>query len=451
MGSLSLPVHSYNQPSRAPARLVNCYAQQTVGKSQVELLGAPGVVSWATPGAGPGRGVFVMRGVLYCISGTNFYKIDADGSETLLGTLPGSTKLTLAGNGNEIVFSNGYIYSAGTVSAITDPDLPPVSTIDYVDGYVVYAESGQQRWGCSQLYNGASYDALDFASSESAPDDLVCLRVDHRQVLLFGQETTEIWYNSGAAGSGFPFERLAGGDIEYGCLARLGVAKQDNSVFWLANDRTIRRLSGQTPVRVSQHGVEEKLSSYTRVDDCEAFPMNWNGHLMVAFRFPTAGACWVLDVTTNEWHERSTYGSTTWDVIDTAQCYGRMFVQAASTGAVGYLSDSVYTEFGGILRREWTYPQVYNINTPLVHSQIDIVARTGTAPLGIIPRINLEISDDGGNTWSLLPSRELGRTGEYSNVVRWNRLGQARDRVYRASVDNAAVPVYITDTVLRVE
>jgi hypothetical protein len=450
-GSIQLPVHSYNQPSRAPARLVNCYAQQTVGKAPVELVGAPGIESFATLGAGPGRGLFVMRGVLYAVSGTNLYTIDEVGSESLRGTLPGSTKLTFAGNGVEIVFSNKYIWSGGTVSAITDPDLPAVSTIDYVDGYVVYAESGSGRWGCSQLYDGADFNGLDFATAEAYPDDLVCVKVDHRQPVLFGQETTEIWYNSGAAGAGFPFERLAGGFIEYGCLARLGVAKQDNSLFWLANDRTIRRLSGQTPQRVSQHGVEEKLSSYSRVDDAQAFPINWNGHLLVVFRFPAAGATWVFDVTTNEWHERATYGSTTWDVVDTAQCYGKTFVQSASTGAVGYLSDTCYTEFGDILRREWTYPQVYNVNSPVTHSQIDLVARTGTAPIGTVPHVNLEISDDGGNTWALLPPRELGRVGQYNHVVRWNRLGQARDRVYRMSVDDAAVPVYVTDTVLRVE
>jgi hypothetical protein len=242
---------------------------------------------------------------------------------------------------------------------------------------------------------------------------------------------------------------LAGGIVEYGLLARLGVAKQDNSVFWLASDRTIRSLRGQTPQRVSQYGVERKISSYARVDDCEAFPINWNGHLWVVFRFPTAGACWVYDVTTNEWHERATYGSSTWNVVDSVECYGKVFVQSTS-GAVGYLSDTVYTEFGGILRPEWTYPQVYAVNRPLVHSQLEVVGRYGTAPIGQVPRIMLEISDDGGNTWVAMPSREMGRTGNYQHVVRWTRLGRARDRVYRCYVAEASVPVHITDTVLQV-
>jgi hypothetical protein len=134
--------------------------------------------------------------------------------------------------------------------------------------------------------------------------------------------------------------------------------------------------------------------------------------------------------------------------VDAAECYGRVFVQNSVTGAVGYLSDTTYTEFGGPLRREWTYAQVYDVNQRRVHSQLELVARTGDAPIGVVPYVLLEISDDGGNTWTAMPPRELGRTGEYGNVIRWNRLGQARDRVYRMSIENATVPVRVTDTTL---
>lgn len=171
--------------------------------------------------------------------------------------------------------------------------------------------------------------------------------------------------------------------------------------------------------------------------------------MFCVFRFPAAGACWVLDVTTGEWHERASYGSTTWDVVDACVCYGKVFVQS-SAGAVGQLSDTTYTEFGGTLRREWTYPQVYDTNRPMVHAELELIARTGDAPLSQVAHVNLEVSDDGGNTWRTQPPRELGRTGEYRHIVRWHRLGQARDRVYRMSVDDANVPVRVLDTTLRV-
>ncbi len=432
---------------------MNCYAQQTIGKQPVELLGAPGVVSWCSLGGG-GRGLYVMRGILYAVSGTTLYKVDENGSQTPLGTLPGSGKLMFAGNGTEIMFSNRYLFSNGTVTAITDPDLPAISAIDMVDNYFVYTVDGSNQWGCSDLYSGATYDALDFASTDLAPDDLVTLIADHRQAFLFGQETMEPWWNSGNQGSGFPFERVAGAFIELGALARHGVCKQDNTVFWLANDKTIRSVRGQVPVRISQHGVEEAIARYVRVDDCEAWAYTWAGHLFVVFNFPSAtltgGATWTFDITTNEWHERATYGETSWDMRDSVSCYGKVFVQQASTGDVGYLSNENYSEFGGTLRREWTYPQVYATNRQVTHSQLELVVAVDT-PNGLVPHVNMEYSNDGGKTWALLPMRELGRIGEYRNVIRWNRLGQARDRVYRGSVDDAAVPVRVTDTTLRAE
>jgi hypothetical protein len=450
---MKLPIASYDQPGRSPARLVNVYPQQSTGKGPVELVGCPGIVPFANLGEGPGRGLFVMRGTLYALSGTTFYKIDETGSEVTLGTVPGSTKVTFAGNGTEIVLSTKHIYSSGSVTAITDPDMPAISCVDYVDGFVVYAESGSGRWGCSSLYDGATYDGLDFDQASAYPDDLVTLKVDHRQVLLFGQESTEIWWNDANSGNaGFPFARLSGGFLEYGCLARLGVAKQDNSVFWLANDLTIRRLTSQTPVRVSQHGMEERLSSYARVDDCEAFPYTWNGHLFVVFKFPSAGATWTLDVTTGQWHERQSYLSSTWNIVDAVHCYGKVFVQSSVTGEIGYLSDSEWTEFGGVLRREITYPSVYDAQSRLFHDQLDIVMKTGGAPVGVVPTVQLDISDDGGNTFTSLPSRSLdplpaGVTGDYRRVVRFTRLGMARDRVYRiAQSENA--PFIVTDTQL---
>ena len=448
---MRLPVASYDQPGRNATRLVNVYPQASSGKGPVELIGSPGIVPFASLGAGPGRGMFVMRGILYAVSGTKLYKVDEFGSEIELGTIPGSVKCTFAGNGVEIVIGpSKHIFSNGAVTAITDPDLPAIIGVAETDGFVVYTESGSGKWGASLLYDGASYDGLDYASAEAYPDDLVCPPVvDHRQVLLFGQESLQIYWNSGH--DGFPFEALAGSFIEYGCLAQLGTAKQDNSVFWIANDRTIRRLAGQTPMRVSHHGMEEKLSNYGRLDDCQAFAWNWNGHLFVAFRFPSEGAAWIYDVTTSEWHERDTYGQPAWDVIDAVQCYGKTFMQSASTGAIGSLSDGTHTDFGGILRRYVTYPIIYDAQKRVYHSQLDIVMRTGDAEAGVTPYVNLDYSDDGGSTFTQLPGRQLvprGTTGEYSQVVRFTRLGMARDRVYRVWSSDAA-PFIITDTVLQ--
>lgn len=440
-----LPLASYNLPSRVQQRLVNCYVQQVPGQAPVELVGRPGIVPAVALEAG-GRGLHVMAGELYAVSGNTLYRIDRLLGVHAVGDVLGAETLMFADHATELVTDNGYIYSGGTVGPITDPDFPVPAAVDFCDSFAVYVERNTGRFFASDLSNFASYDALQYATAEGAPDKLVTLIVDHRQVVLFGTDSTELWWNSGQAG--FPFERMAQGFLEIGCAARLGRTKADNSVFWLASDRTIRRLSGTTPQRVSQHGVEEAIRGYERVDDCEAFAYPWNGHHFVVFRFPSAGACWVFDAATGEWHEAETYGAGDWFVVDVAECYGKVWVQHVD-GRIGYLSDSAYTDFGETLRREWTYQGVTSGNVRQFHAMLDMICRTGDAPVGVVPYVQLEYSDDGGNRWRALPRRELGRIGEYARTVRWAALGTARNRVYRAAVSDP-VPLHLLETRLDV-
>jgi hypothetical protein len=71
------------------------------------------------------------------------------------------------------------------------------------------------------------------------------MKVDHGQLFLAGTDSMEIWENTGAPA--FPLSAAIGGRLEIGCLNGRTLAKQDNSVFWLANDYTVRRLDGATP------------------------------------------------------------------------------------------------------------------------------------------------------------------------------------------------------------
>lgn len=62
-------------------------------------------------------------------------------------------------------------------------------------------------------------------------------------------------------------------------------------------------------------------------------------------------------------------------------------------------------------------------------------------PQGIVgrgPIMTLKWSNDGGHTWSDGIDRDCGQAGEYTKRVIWRRLGQARDRVYEISMEDAA-------------
>ena len=453
MTVLRLPVHSYNLPSRAPSRLVNCYAQQAPGKQPVEIASVPGIAT-AAELPGPGRGMVVAAGVLYAVSGTGLYRITAAGNAELLGTVPGTQRLTLAANNvapPEIVTSNGYIYTAGEVSKIVSEYSPRFGVVTGSDGYIFYTIPGGELWGASDLNDGGTYLALDVASPSAMNDKVVSIAVDHRQVLTFGEQSIELWYFVDRSDGSFNWERLAGGPIEVGTLSPWSVVRADNSTAFLAADRTARIVRGSTAVRISQHGVEERIAKYDTVEDCIGLSWGYEGHMFVAFQFPSAGACWVHDIATGEWSERrSTWNSPGWDVADIRECYGRVWVQGASSGDIGYMTRDTHTEFGGLLRREWTYPQIWEEGMRVFHSKLDLTMRTGNAPIGTVAHVNLDVSDDGGNTWRSAPHRELGNVGEYAQRIRWWRLGMARDRVYRCSVTDD-VPVTVLETSVQVD
>lgn len=456
MAQINLPVHSYrlNSVTASNARLINCYAEPLVGKQPIRLTRAPGIPVFSTPTSGAGRGLHVMAGVLYAVVGSTLYSISSSGVATSIGTIAGTLPCWMANNGTQLAIgSDGgtwYVYNGSSLAAISDGDFTSRGARGsaFIDNYIAFVEPSSGRWFVSDLANATSYDALNFATAEGHPDRTISLIVDHREVILFGENTTEIWYNAGL--SGFPFERSPDGLLELGGVANLGQAKLDNSVFWLASDLTVRRLEGRTPQRVSHHGVEERIRGYDDVSDCQAYPYTFNGHLCVVFRFPSAGETWVYDITTQEWHERQSYGYTGWNVSGVAECYGKVMVQDSLTGEIGYFDNETYTEFGEVQRAEWTYQNVYGENSRLFFSSLEIVAETGVGLAtgqGSDPQLTLEVSDDGGRTWRTLPTRTIGAQGEYKTRVRWHRLGQSRDRVYRASISDP-VELSVTDTVL---
>ena len=232
---LPLPVHSYglNARSAASSRLVNVYAEAGPqgGKAPVILRTVPGVAPYATL-AGGGRGLHACKLGLFAIAGDTLYRI-ANGVGTALGDVPGTNRTIMADNGQQIVITTDQLARVWTGTAmeqITDDgfDGRRPGACAFLDNYIVFVDENSGRFFSSDLTDALSYAALDFATAEASTDALVTLEVDHRQIVLIGTHTTELWYNSGT--TGYPFERVPGGVIELGGLAKHGVTKQDNSV-----------------------------------------------------------------------------------------------------------------------------------------------------------------------------------------------------------------------------
>jgi hypothetical protein len=298
----------------ADNRMVNLFPEVIPegGKERGWLQRTPGLRRVRSIGTGPIRGLWSFGAYAYAVSGDSLYRIPTTGAATLLGTVSGSGPVSMADNGVQLFIAanpDGFIYNSQTqvFGQITDPDFPGALIVGYLDGYFVFIEPQSQRVWVTSLFDGTSVDPLDFASAEGAPDNLVSMIVDHREVWLFGTESTEVWVNSG--GADFPLERVNGAFNEVGCAAPYSVAKADNSVFWLgADDRgqgMVYRANGYTAARVSTHAVEWQVQSYGDISDAVGFTYQQDGHAFYVLTFPAAGKTWAYDAAANAWHERA--------------------------------------------------------------------------------------------------------------------------------------------------
>ena len=431
-------------------RLINFYAEAAPkdAKSPVVLYGSPGIKTFAASvGGGPIRGLDVMNGLLYAVSGNTLYSVNSLGTATFLGEIdtssgPVSMTHNQAGTPQLAIVDGlqGWIYdTTNGLVRITATDFFPADVVTFQDQYFIFNRAGTGQWFISNLNNGKSYTATDIGSAEGDPDNVVSLVSNRRELWVFGESTTEIYYNSG--NSDFTFSRFEGGFLERGCAAAFSIAEDDNSIFWLGEDRIFYRADGYQPVRISQYGVEEALRKYNVVSDACAFIYTMAGHKFYVVHFGAADQTWVYDITTGLWHERQSAGMGRWRASTHIEVYGKHLVGDSVDGKIGELDLDTYDEYGAVMQGEITGPPVHQDRKRVFHRRFELDIESGvglTSGQGSDPQVWLDWSDDGGRTYSARkPFRSMGKIGAYTQRLRWLSLGSARQRIYRLTVSDA--------------
>lgn len=438
----------------ACSRMVNLFPEVTQegGSEPGFLMRCPGLRLLATVGSGPIRGVWTYGGLGFVVSGNEFYRVNSSYTATKVGNVAGGGPVSMADNGAQLFIAcNGpsYIYNlnTGVLVQITDIDFPGAKTVGYIDGYFVFNEPNSQRIWTTALLEGTSVDALDFASAEGAPDNIVGLIVDHREIWVFGTQTVEVWYDAG--GEGFPLARQQGAFNEIGCAAAYSIAKLDNGLFWLGADARgtgiVYRANGYKGDRISNHGMEWQIQQYSDISDAIGYTYQQDGHSFYVLVFPSANATWVYDVSTNSWHERAGWSAGRF-IRHRGNCQmffnGETVIGDFENGNLYAFDLETYSDNDQIQRwlRSWRALPTgqNNFNRTAQHSlQINIEAGVGIlSGQGEDPVVLLRWSDDGGHTWSSGKRNTLGKIGEYFKRVIFRRLGMTeklRDRVYELS------------------
>lgn len=478
---MRLPLQSYDLENPAStSSLVNCYVESLPEDARAPYLlkRAPGTTSIDTTFAKIRRLLFfeaVQRiALIYDFNGisatssTSIQVRKIDQGDTTTGSIGSfvstAMNLDIDQNADTLVIvadGTGWTTTGSTVSQITDTDFTSrtAGDVEFLDNFLLFREPDSGRFFGADIGSATAYDALAFSTAEAGPDRLIGMKSDQAQLILFGRNTTEIWDSTG--GRGFPFRRVINGSIEKGCINGRTVARIDNSIIWVADDKTVRVLDGLTPVRISNYGIEKKIAADPLLHvSTEAFTYNFGGHNFYVLK--GEDYCVVYDLNTGQWHERKSNGLDTWRFGCAESAWGNTYLgmdigtfvtpTAFFQHHFGIMSDTEYTECGDTQIMEWTYQPVWNQGQRVFHDRLEIVMETGVGTSGPIgqgktPEIMLELSDDGGSTWQAMPNRDIGSAGKKLQRVVWHNLGSSYQRVYRCRISDP-VPVTITDTIL---
>jgi hypothetical protein len=356
----------------------------------------------------------------------------------------------MSSNGTQIIIVNGvggYIIdvSSGTLTQITSASFPNgVTRATYQDGYFAVAGNGTQKFYISSLSNGSLWNGLDYASAEGSPDNTIGIISDHRELWLFGKNSTEIWVNTGNAT--FPFHRTGNAFIEQGCASGASVAKIDNSVFWLGSDDRgdgiVYRANGYTPQRISTHALEFAIQGYSVISDASGFTYQQEGHSFYVLNFPAVSKTWVYDVSTGVWHERAYMNQSSgalsrWRANCHVMFNGLNIVFDYSNGKLYQLDMDTYTDDGDYIYRLRSTIDNENMQDRVFYELLEVDLETGVGlnnGQGISPVLMMRYSNDGGHTWSSVKSESMGSIGQYSARCRYKRLGTGRNRVWEISM-----------------
>lgn len=396
-------------------------------------------------------------GRAFAVAGRMLYELFVGGTVQARGTLRTQTGVVhLTDNGLLLALMDGatgygLTLATNAFGANADPDLRAGHTIGFLDGRFVWPVAGTGQYQWSELYSPA-IDGLAFATAEARADPLVGLRVDQRELWLFGTQTTEVLYSTGDPFT--PFQRLPGALMETGSVGPHCMAALDGVMFWVTQSARgqgqVVAAQGYQPQRLSTPAVETALSQSSKLEEAVGLTYLQEGHAWYGLTVPDLETSWWYDLGTKQWSERAVLEPdgtlSPFPMALHTFAAGQHLVGDGRSGMVYVLDPATSTMDGKALLRRRVTPHVRQEQEWLQIGRLRVHMETGVgldhdAVPGTDPQVMLEVSRDGGHRYERPVWASAGRHGHYGRLVEWRRLGRGRDFVFRVSVTD---PVPIT-------
>ena len=432
-------------------RLLNGYSEELgqAAKSPLPIYGVPGTSRFDSGTLalnGPCRGMLYVYGKgLYAMFGTSAALFDDQGNATRVsGTIAGTSMVIMAANQQTnpqigiVADSLYYVLDTGTntISQTNISSLPAPNSVTFLDGYLVFSIPDGRIFHTA-LNDALTVNALSYATASSRSDGLRRI-VTHRGALIaLGESSLEIWEDAGT--TPFAFARIRA-DIDIGCIAEQTVATVADALMWVDQNGVVRQLLSSEPVRISTHALERAISDLTWDErrGLRAVYTHFSGHDFYAVTSPYW--TWEFDLATGLWHERESGGLTNWFAQGFESFNGKVVIGSSQDPSLHVLDDSAQSESGNPYLFLAQSAPLHAFPKGLIIDQLDVdiipgVGIAGSNNEAANPKLMLDWSDDGGNTWMGGRVASLGKVGDRFAVASFYQLGATRrvGRTFRLS------------------
>jgi hypothetical protein len=456
---------------------INFFPEMADGaaKATIPLLPTPGLKIFASTPAASVRGEFSVLsnptiatpGRYFAAIGTFLYQVNANGTLTAYaqpivddgqpvyfaagpnGSAGGGVwQLLFCSGGTAYVLDLTAVAPAGitVIPAANFNNSAPVSQVAYIDGFFVALLAGTNEFQLSALLNALDWTSLAAPGASGVSiftDNVLAMVVNDRLLFLTGPKQSVWYYNSGDPN--FPLTVIQGSMVEEGIVAANSIAKAGNDIFFVGGDERgagiVRRMTGYTPVRISNHAVELSIQNMPTFSDAIGWSEQDRGHTFYVLYFPSGNLTWVYDLTTSMWHKRLFWQVATGTyAAHLGRChmyaFGKHLVGDRTSGTIYDMSQNYLDDAGAPIRRMRRAPHISTENQWIFHKWLQIDAQMGQATLLDAngnprdPQGFLRWSDDGGHDWSNYHTLNFGQVGVYKKRAIQRRMGKSRDRIY---------------------
>jgi hypothetical protein len=373
-----IPIFGTGSHGKSPAitaqRRLNCYLEQygqDADKTQLALIGRPGLTRIGYSASGPIRGFseqFTYNNagssadLIFAAHGTQFETFSPGlgiANNTLFRTTTGPVYWAYNGTqGMAVDGLTGYVIAVPAFTTTVLQDFPAVSfpagatSICFIASRFVCPDpsvNGRFRW--SAINDGTSWASLDFATAESSADPLRFVAESNGELLLIGRDTIEFW---APVTDTRIFARVGGAGIDWGISALNSVQKVNGGTCFVGRsraggERQALFLQGHTVQPISSPDVTAAINTSITPDAATGCAFVIAGHPFYVLNLPETS--WCFDFQNGTWDELNTDGGR-WSVDRVQAAFGLIVAGDYRDGRIYKLDVTNYTDDGNPLIAE---------------------------------------------------------------------------------------------------